>query len=74
MIKKETRGRKKVKDKKVSLTITVKKSVIKANGGPVKTREKVVLFLESIVSLTGHEFEYVNSIPVSTWLSNKNSV
>jgi hypothetical protein len=33
-------GRKKVKDKAISLTICVRKSVIKANGGTDKARRK----------------------------------
>lgn len=47
MKKKDPRGRKTVKDKVVTLSVCVKTSVIKANGGPIKARKKAKVFLES---------------------------
>lgn len=49
MKRKDPRGRKTVKDKVVTLSVCVKTSVIKANGGPKKSRQKAKEWLESII-------------------------
>lgn len=42
-------GRKPIKDKAIPVTVYVAKSVVKANGGIVKAREKAKEWLESII-------------------------